>query len=984
MRPAMTRLLVALAGCPAAVSNAAVWSPAVVVGDTRDEGAEAWPASGSEGPPPAPSPSATSGALPGASGAIQGHSPADGGSIGGAPGASGSSFFLEADQPSNECSAEDAPSRSKAAANQAREETRCEDAGAHCRTWAVAGLCESKAHLMEQKCPVTCGFCGLVRETSKRVPTSAPRASCQDRHKGCLEWAVAGECMKNVNLMRRMCPFSCRFCRTLQSSAQQRPFAPVGQVVQGSKLPAPAIGTKDLAPGEEPELTWSPDADPVLLPESMRREVAENRVSQVPSPIRDSMQSRLEARMREQAQESQMASARRKQHRSRRVAAAKAALAEKQAKAAEQKKAATTATPDENAATPTKPASGRVRPSTPEEDPASRTKHVQPAVVPGASRACDIPGDLCEECANLRSNAQRDCPLSCKACVRSASDPLEAGVMRIWSWHEEALARPSPAPGRVLSGLESQLAAFGLLASRSRQASSAQQPRAGGALAQPPWSAHAEKVRAAFLHAWRGYCGSAWGADELRPDTRRGRNSFGGVGMSILDSLSTLWLLNLPEEFERAAAFVEDQLEFGKENQMLSVFELTIRALGGLLGAYALSGRPLFLRRARDLAARLLPAFNTESRFPVQHWNLRSNTGGSGKESTMLAEVGSIQLEWRYLANATGHRAFDRVVSEAFVTIQQAAARPLPVQAKALPPRPPGLLPVLLTPPRHAPPRLIRSPVAVGGRADSYYEYLLKQWLQDSYAGNEARQLFCEFMVGLPALLRPVPVPHHPPGQVYRVIQLEGAAGRAVWKMEHLTCFVPGLIALALLTLPEEDVAYHRGQWLRLAEGIMAACIEMWTWTSSGLAPEHVVIDQRPPHKIKSVPEDGKHSFLRPETVESLYYMYRLTREERYREAGARIFDAINLHARAAVGFSSVGDVRRAQGLRRTDDMQSFVLAETLKYLYLLFAPEGLVDLEEYVFNTEGHPLRRLRAPVPHKGPSVLSDRVTAVRKQRH
>mmetsp|Transcript_47485 Transcript_47485/g.140259 ORF Transcript_47485/g.140259 Transcript_47485/m.140259 type:complete len:141 (-) Transcript_47485:159-581(-) len=132
----------------------------------------------------------------------------------------------------------------------------------------------------------------------------------------------------------------------------------------------------------------------------------------------------------------------------------------------------------------------------------------------------------------------------------------------------------------------------------------------------------------------------------------------------------------------------------------------------------------------------------------------------------------------------------------------------------------------------------------------------------------------------------------------------------------------------------------------------------MWAITATGLAPEHVQISSAAPHNIEGIPEVGKHSLLRPETVESLYYMYQLTREAKYRQWGEQIFQAIVLQSKAGAAFSSVADVRRTPA-KTTDELHSFVFAETFKYLYLLFAPPGLLDLHTYVLNTEGHPLRR-------------------------
>merc|ERR1719421_2852211 len=117
-----------------------------------------------------------------------------------------------------------------------------------------------------------------------------------------------------------------------------------------------------------------------------------------------------------------------------------------------------------------------------------------------------------------------------------------------------------------------------------------------------------------------------------------------------------------------------------------------------------------------------------------------------------------------------------------------------------------------------------------------------------------------------------------------------------------------------------------------------------------------MMVNPKPPHEFVSIPHDGAHSFLRPETVESLYYMFRLTGDEKYRKWGAQIFHAIAENAWTNAGYASVEDVR-VMPTQKTDLMHSFVLAETFKYLYLLFSPPDLLDLNKYVLNTEGHPL---------------------------
>lgn len=475
-----------------------------------------------------------------------------------------------------------------------------------------------------------------------------------------------------------------------------------------------------------------------------------------------------------------------------------------------------------------------------------------------------------------------------------------------------------------------------------------------------PWQALAAEVKVEFAHAWNGYKRYAWGRDELQPLSKKGRDSFGGIGMTILDSLTTLWLMDLREEFDLALKFVQDDLHFGNADRAVSVFELIIRALGGLLGAHALSGKEILLTRAQELATLLLPALNTSSKLPLPKLNLATGLGEHSGEPTILSEAGSMQLEFRYLSAQTKDPKFRQAADAAFRAIRSTRLK--------------GILPVYLTPPHHAQVHAIASKLAVGALADSYYEYLLKQWLQ-SPKEIYFKEMWLAFVDDLPDLLAPRP-PMAPP--------ISGAAGKApakavktgvqssyklleakpngkkLWKMDHLSCFIPGILVLGLTTLTPADLRHlNRNETLRaMAEGITSSCYELYTLSKSGLAPECATVEPQPPYRFLAAPQDGRHSFLRPETVESLFYMYRFTGDEKYRQWGKRIFRSIQRHAKVDVGYASVQDVNVVP-TQKLDEMQSFVMAETFKYLYLLFSPASVLDLDRFILNTEAHPLPR-------------------------
>ena len=135
-------------------------------------------------------------------------------------------------------------------------------------------------------------------------------------------------------------------------------------------------------------------------------------------------------------------------------------------------------------------------------------------------------------------------------------------------------------------------------------------------------SAKRAAVRAAFLHAWGGYVRYAWGDDELDALRRVAVASY-GMGLTVVDSLDTLHLMNLTSEFDRAVEWVRTGLRFG-EQEDVNLFEVTIRVLGGLLSAYELSHERTLLDAAEQLGTRLLIAFDSPTGLPYGTLGLKS------------------------------------------------------------------------------------------------------------------------------------------------------------------------------------------------------------------------------------------------------------------------------------------------------------------------------------------------------------------------
>ncbi|CAE7777720.1 MNS2 [Symbiodinium microadriaticum] len=173
-------------------------------------------------------------------------------------------------------------------------------------------------------------------------------------------------------------------------------------------------------------------------------------------------------------------------------------------------------------------------------------------------------------------------------------------------------------------------------------------------------------------------------------------------------------------------------------------------------------------------------------------------------------------------------------------------------------------------------------------------------------------------------------------------------------KMDHLVCFMPGLMTLGAYTDPLGLESARAQRDLAVAKALMYTCREMYHRTATGIAPEFVTFDSR---NDMNTHTSAKFYILRPETAESLFIMNQLTGDPIYREWAWEIWSAIDRHCRKGSGFASLQDVNNAQS-PVDNRMESFFLAETMKYLYLAQDPDNEIDLMKYVFNTEAHPMK--------------------------
>lgn len=445
----------------------------------------------------------------------------------------------------------------------------------------------------------------------------------------------------------------------------------------------------------------------------------------------------------------------------------------------------------------------------------------------------------------------------------------------------------------------------------------------------------ADEVRDAMRHTWRGYKAKAWGRDDIKPDSGNVKD-WCRMAVTMLDGLSTLWVMGLHAEFDEAAAWIEKQNmpEHGKHG-MHSLFEINIRALGGLLSAYSLSNRTMFLDTARRLGDVLLPAFRTASGIPKSTVDV--GTGDSQWHSwvqkAVLAEVTTVQVEFRYLSHVTGDNKYAQASDKAMDAVLKAG-------------RGKGLVPIYLSREGEAL-QFLGSKISFGAMGDSYYEYLLKQWLQ---SGRKEDRLKDTWKVAMKEMVEQLVV-KTAGGHTFIA---EKDNDRQLPRMDHLACFVAGMLMLGSHTLPKEEV---NPQWETLAAEITETCNDMYKRSPTGLSAEYYQFITGSKDNDMVIPQNAPHNLLRPEALEAMYYMHYYTGDPKYRRMAYEVFKAFNRHCKAAWGYSAVADVR-VQPPRHRDSQESFWLAETLKYLYLIFAPRSTLNLEEFLLNTEAQPLR--------------------------
>ncbi|GJP49467.1 hypothetical protein CLOM_g8666 [Closterium sp. NIES-68] len=524
-----------------------------------------------------------------------------------------------------------------------------------------------------------------------------------------------------------------------------------------------------------------------------------------------------------------------------------------------------------------------------------------------------------------------------------------------------------------------------------------------------------ETARSMFYHAYDNYMRYAFPHDELKPLSRSYTDSLGelgnlkmqhlsssynGTALTLIDSLSSLAVLGNASEFRRAVRWLAASLSFHADVRV-NTFECNIRLLGGLLSGHLLASHHSLLRSpppspaahqgtagsaeatggarerggegdeqqscgdelnrgnrsgvgereggrveggsggweegrgsgawysgellvlAEQLGRRLMPAFNTPTGIPYAWINLKYGVRAGETTETSTSGCGSLILEFGLLSRLTGDACFERAAL--------GALRRVWGMRSAV-----GLVGTTLD---VASGQWVEGNTGIGAGVDSFYEYLLKAYVL--FGQPEYWHMFQQAYTATQRYLRtPLPSSWYHDAHMH--------TGSPTYRhFGSLQAFWPALQVLA------GDVAAANATHRQFFS----------VWEKFGLLPERFLFDMGVPHPTE------RYYPLRPELAESTFALFHATRDPWYQRVGQRMLRDLNRHTRVAGGYASVRDVTTGE---LEDHQHSFFLAETCKYLYLLFDEAALErgNIHNYVFSTEGHILPVL--PQWHHSPRRL------------
>ncbi|KAF2092100.1 glycoside hydrolase family 47 protein [Saccharata proteae CBS 121410] len=478
----------------------------------------------------------------------------------------------------------------------------------------------------------------------------------------------------------------------------------------------------------------------------------------------------------------------------------------------------------------------------------------------------------------------------------------------------------------------------------------------------------ADAVKEAFEFAWDGYYKYAFPHDELHPVSNGYGDSRNGWGASAVDALSTALVMGEKEIVKQIIDYIPT-IDYTYTPDQVSLFETTIRYVGGMLSGYDLLKGPLchladnssnvdaLLSQAKLLADTLKFAFNTSTGIPSNNLYFTNQTT-DGSTTNGLATAGSLVLEWTRLSDLLGDDEYAELSQKAETYL----LNPQPSYNEPWP----GLLGTNID---------IDTGMFVDatggwiGGDDSFYEYLIKMYVydQDRFATYKDRWI-------LAADSTIAHLASHPSSRPDLTFLAYYNNQSLVNVSEHLACFDGGNFILGGDVLGRQD-------YIDFGLALVDGCRDTYVSTATGIGPEifswNTSETDLPANDTADQQFYNAHGFyitdsvydLRPEVLESYYYAYRWTKDKKYQDWAWEGFLAINASARRGSGFSEISDVNTPGGGDAGDNQESFLFAEVMKYAYLIHAPEAEYQVDangtnKWVFNTEAHPFKVYGTPI--------------------
>lgn len=425
------------------------------------------------------------------------------------------------------------------------------------------------------------------------------------------------------------------------------------------------------------------------------------------------------------------------------------------------------------------------------------------------------------------------------------------------------------------------------------------------------WEELGADVRAEFKCAWDHYVERAWGKDEINPVSGTSQSFFiegHDLGLSLVEALDTLWIMELDAEFQTGVDWVKANLDFDIDGYA-QVFETNIRLIGGLLSAFLACGDPVLLEKADDLGSRLLKAFEASPHgLPYRYVNLK--TGAVRDPETNLAEIGTYISEFGVLSRLTGepkyHAAAKRALMHALNMRSEIGLMAANIHAET------G--------------RFTSRNASIDVYADSFYEYLWDAW---ELFGDE------ELKVAAQECLQAM-IDHQ--GKRYDgllwfpTVDYETGAVTGT-SQTVLGAYLAGLLGQAGFKAEGDD-------FLKTYETMQARY---------DIVPESTDVTSARPRTLSTG--------LRPEVADAALNLWRHDRNDRYRAIAAIHYRNMKASSKAAWGYTALTDIS-TRPMTQGDNCPGYWWSEQMKYYFILFAEPKRIDIDRLVLSTEANVLR--------------------------